>query len=124
MIDAPKFTDGTGGLTAPDQELITLTQAASLLPRIDGKKVRVSTIWRWCHIGLRGQRLDYVRIGRRVCTSREALGRFFDVLAEQDRQSPLSQVAQPRALRRRPITSRARQRAIAQADSVLERARF
>jgi hypothetical protein len=31
----------------PDEGLITLAQAARHLPKIDGKKVAIPTIWRW-----------------------------------------------------------------------------
>jgi len=68
----------------PDERLMTLTEATGLLPRIDGKKVAVCTLWRWCRKGLRGKYLDYVRVGRRICTTRQALLRFFTDLADLD----------------------------------------
>lgn len=72
--------DNTNARISPDQPLIMLTQAAGLLPRIDGKKVSVCTLWRWCRKGL----LEYVRIGRKICTMHEAMLRFFTQLAEID----------------------------------------
>ena len=132
MIDAPNATDLIDTVISPEEELITLTQAAGLLPRIDGRKISVCTLWRWCRKGLRGIFLQYVRVGRRVCTTQAALMRFFTALAELDQPSPgLRQAGQqdvpsahsrPHALKRRPITSRQRQRALAEADAVLERA--
>ena len=35
-----------------DEELITLTEATKHLPKVDGKKVAVCTLWRWCRRGL------------------------------------------------------------------------
>ena len=99
-----------------NEDLITLTEAARRLPRIDSKKVSVCTLWRWCRNSLRGERLEYVRVGRRVCTSPEALGRFFTRLVELDERVPPDTRSLPPSLKRRPITSRQRQCALAEAD--------
>ena len=54
------------------ETLITLTQAAQMLPG----RPHVSTLWRWYRRGIRGVRLEtYVLAGRRF-TSVEALERF------------------------------------------------
>lgn len=37
-----------------DEKLITLTEAAKLLPKVNGKKPALCTLWRWCRRGLRG----------------------------------------------------------------------
>jgi hypothetical protein len=106
-----------------DEQLITLTEAAKHLPRIDGRKVSVCTLWRWCRKGLRGARLEYLRVGRRVCTTREALMRFFTNLAELDERVPPP--GRPSFLAgRKPITSKQRLRALAETDEILERARI
>jgi hypothetical protein len=66
------------------ENLISLAQAAKLLPsRRDGKRVHVSCLYRWTNEGCRGIRLEYLQIGSTRCTSREALGRFFDALTSQ-----------------------------------------
>jgi hypothetical protein len=106
----------------PGEELITLARAANLLPKIDGKKVAVATLWRWCRKGLRGLFLPYVRVGRKICTTHAAMLRFFTQLAERDRCVLPDTRSQPRVLNRRPITSKQRQRALAEADAVLRRA--
>ncbi|HUT58122.1 MAG TPA: DUF1580 domain-containing protein [Phycisphaerae bacterium] len=129
-INAPLLPDArqTAGesvvrRSGSDAELITLAEAARHLPRIDGRKVSVCTLWRWARRGLRGARLEYVRVGRRVCTTREALMRFFTNLAELDeRVPPPGRPAFP--AKRKPITSRQRQHALAEADEILERARI
>jgi len=33
--------------TRPGEQLVTLTEAAKLLPEVDGRKVAVCTLWRW-----------------------------------------------------------------------------
>lgn len=61
------------------EKLISLAKASRLLPRFDGKKhPHPSTLWRWCTRGLDGVKLDHVHVGRRICTSAEALDRFLN----------------------------------------------
>jgi hypothetical protein len=58
-------------------ELVTLPQAAALFPRRRaGSKVSTSTLWRWYTRGSRGVRLEVVRIGGQVLTSRDAIRHF------------------------------------------------
>jgi len=107
-------------LVGASEQLITLTEAAKLLPRVNGRKPAVCTLWRWCRKGLRGQFLAYVRVGRRICTTRQAMLRFFTDLAEIDGQHAPVRHANPASLKHKPITSRERQRALAEADRILE----
>ena len=67
-----------------NEHLLTLTEATSFIPGQNGKRPSVSTVWRWCRKGLNGVRLEYVRCGRKILTSREALSRFIKRLAEAD----------------------------------------
>ena len=122
MDDTASQTHAVERQIGPDERLITLAEATGLLPRIDGKKVAVCTLWRWCRKGLRGKFLDYVRVGRRICTTREALLRFFTALAELDERVEPDRYAKPPSTNRTPVTSRQRQRALAEADAILERA--
>ena len=46
-----------------------------------GRPVSPATLWRWSSHGLRGVRLETVRVGGTTCTSTEALSRFFARLA-------------------------------------------
>jgi len=105
-----------------DEELITLTEAAKCLPKVNGKKPAVCTLWRWCRKGLRGISLEYVRVGRKICTTREALLRLFTDLAEIDDRVEPDRYVKPTSLKRTPITSRERHRALAEADAILEEA--
>jgi len=109
-------------LDAPTDELVSLSEAAKLLPKIDGRKIAVSTLWRWCRRGLRGEQLRYVRVGRKICTTHAALQRFFNRLTELDARVPPDTRSLPPSLRRSPITSKQRQKALAVADEILRRA--
>lgn len=63
------------------EELLTLPQAARAVPPVGGKRPHTSTLFRWTRDGVRGGiRLEAVRIGRKLCTSREALDRLFHAL--------------------------------------------
>ncbi|KPK50310.1 MAG: hypothetical protein AMK72_02505 [Planctomycetes bacterium SM23_25] len=107
---------GPAGRINANERLITVTQAAWYLPKVDGKKVSVCTLWRWCRKGLRGAFLEYVRVGRKICTTREAMLRFFTELAELDERIDADRYAKPASLKRslpKAITSRQRQRALA-----------
>ncbi len=103
-----------------NEQLLTLTEATKVLPRLNGRQPAISTLWRWCRKGVRGVRLEYVRIGRNIATSREALGRFFNALARADQPpgKPRESSGQPDL---RP-TPAARKRMLDEADRVLKKA--
>jgi hypothetical protein len=48
---------------------------------VPGKKVHFSTVFRWVTKGVRGVRLEAVRLGNRWLTSAEALQRFVERLS-------------------------------------------
>ena len=56
---------------------------AKQLPRVDGKRVSIPTIWRWATQGVRGVTLETIRLGGRYLTSLAAVERFGHKLAEQ-----------------------------------------
>lgn len=106
------------------EEILSLSEAASKLPRINGRRPHTSTLWRWCRKGCRGTRLEYVRVGSKIATSREALDRFFYALAVADAAAdsvpesappPTQQLATPK-----PRSEKARARAIEEARRKLE----
>ena len=102
----PSLTESESSrLVGASEQLITLTEAAKLLPRVNGRKPAV---------------LAYVRVGRRICTTRKAMLRFFTDLAEIDERHAPAHYTKPVSLRHKPITSRERQRALAEADRILE----
>ena len=67
------------------ERMMTLGDAAKLLC----PQPSVSTLWRWCRRGVRGVRLEYRRLGRRIVTSAQAIERFGSALAEKDGPPPI-----------------------------------
>ncbi len=89
--------------------LLSLTQAAKLLPaRRRGKRPHVSCLYRWTTSGCKGVILESIQIGGARCTSKEALGRFFE---------RITYAGEPRTDR----TPSRRQRAAAAAERELQR---
>jgi hypothetical protein len=90
------------------ETLLSLTQAAKILPRRRGNRpVHVSCMFRWTTSGCKGVILESIQIGGTRCTSKEALARFFECLTEATkagRQSiPTPQSARMTATRRKAI---------------------
>ncbi len=103
-----------------DEEVLTLPQAAACLPRIGGKKLHASTVWRWARRGLHGIRLETRRVGGRMVTSKRALEDFTKTLANlppEERPSAPVSVLPPRMR-----AERQRQRDIAKAEAELKAA--
>ena len=109
-----------------DETVLTLPEAAAVIPTQNGKKPSVSTIWRWCRKGLRGVQLEYLRCGRRILTSREALDRFFLALAASDERPEftLASSATPGSTNNARVVSQSGQTAITRAHEELEREGF
>jgi hypothetical protein len=98
------------------EELIPLTRVPTLpfVPRRRrGKKLNQTTVFRWANPGVRGARLETIRFGGTLCTTRSALLEFFRRLTPQVRSEPASPPPQAR-------TSRQRQLAAAKAARELE----
>lgn len=62
------------------EELISTTEACRRFPGQHGRGISLATLWRWIRTGRSGTRLETVRIGGRVYTSREAIQRFVRAL--------------------------------------------
>lgn len=60
------------------EKLVDLNEAARLLPKNDGKRVPLVVIWRWCTKGIGPDhlKLEYVKLGREIFTSEEAVYQF------------------------------------------------
>ena len=101
-----------------NEKLLSLTDAARAVPAIDGRRPHTSTIWRWCRRGIRGIRLEYLRLGHRVVTSEAAIGRFAQRLAEADTPPMSAAPTQPPKKR----TPRRRERDIQKAEATLAQA--
>lgn len=71
-----------------EDNLLSLHEATQYVPAINGKRHATSTLYRWCRRGIGGVRLEYVRIGRNIATTAEALDQFFKALAAADGRDP------------------------------------
>lgn len=82
----PHHTDHSpcGCSSLMKEGLLSFAQAARCLPAINGRRHAPSTVYRWCRWGIKGVKLEYVRIGRTMATTSAALNRFFAALAVAD----------------------------------------
>jgi hypothetical protein len=63
------------------EHILRLAEATQHLPlRRRGKQTHPATLYRWAKYGVRGIRLETIRVGGTLCTSLEALQRFCDRL--------------------------------------------
>ena len=71
------------------EEILPLAEAARRLPRLRaGRPTHPSTLWRWASRGVRGVRLETVRVGGTTATSTEALKRFCAALNGEPAAAP------------------------------------
>jgi hypothetical protein len=85
------------GIDLSEETLIPVGQIPKLLPpRPNGKRVHISACYRWITRGIRGVRLEVVRIGGSTYTSREAIARFAAHLSLPSDSSRLAVPAQRR----------------------------
>lgn len=99
-------------------EYLTLSQAAKILPRINGNRIHTSTLYRWTQ-RIKGPKLRYLRIGRKIVTTESWMQQFFCALASADTAQSDRQHAPIKRKRRRPAN---RQASIDQANEVLRNA--
>jgi hypothetical protein len=60
------------------ENLMSFGEATTLIPkRRAGRKCSTATLYRWVREGVRGVKLEAIAVGGGLCTSREALERFF-----------------------------------------------
>ena len=65
------------------ENVLSLTEATKHLPRRrKGKRPHVATLYRWAQQGIRGVRLETIRVGGTMCTSLESLQRFCQQLTQ------------------------------------------
>lgn len=76
------------------EQVVTFREAAKLCPRRRrGRKPHVSTFYRWSRTGL-----ETIRVGGQLCTSVEAVQRFFDRLTGTPSTRPSPVTTQRRAV--------------------------
>lgn len=98
------------------EEIFSLTTATKLpcfRNRRAGKRINVSTLWRWASVGVRGVKLETIMAGGSRTTSLEAIERFFDALTAQAEHRPVPQSPCMTATRKKQIE--AAERRLAQA---------
>jgi hypothetical protein len=75
------------------EQVVNFREGARLCPgRRQGRKPHVSTFYRWARMGL-----ETIRVGGQLCTSVEAMQRFFDRLTAASQTSRHSAHAPRRA---------------------------
>ena len=68
------------------EQVLSLREATQQLPRRrNGQRPHIATLYRWATEGLRGVHLETLQVGGTLCTSIEALQRFFERLGQQER---------------------------------------
>lgn len=79
-------------ITENHETLVTLEEATHFLPkRTTGARISAWTLRRWAKEGLNHEQLEVVKLGRTLCTSKEAIERFVENVTEawaMSRQSP------------------------------------
>ena len=64
------------------ETLVPVRNVPKLLPkRPNGRRIHISAVYRWMQRGVRGEKLEWVKVGGSTYTSREALQRFSDQLS-------------------------------------------
>lgn len=58
------------------ETMLSLTEARDAIADATGKRPDKATVARWIHRGVRGNKLEAVRLGSKLFTSTEALNRF------------------------------------------------
>lgn len=88
--------------TLDGEQLVAISEVPSLLPSRHGKKLHMSTVYRWVLKGARGRVLDSAMLGGVRYTSLEALGRFMGAspaeLIEARRQARIRRTLNERGL--------------------------
>lgn len=69
------------------ETIVSFSEASNHLPRRRAsKRPHPATLYRWASKGLHGIKLETIQVGGTLCTSIEALQRFFDSLSEINRK--------------------------------------
>ena len=60
------------------EDILTTNDARKEIASITGSRPDISTMTRWIHRGVGGTKLEAVRVGRQLITSRQAITRFIE----------------------------------------------
>lgn len=62
------------------EDLISIREAAAEWPAASGKRKAVQPIYRYAHRGVRGVKLEVMKVGHCYVTSRQAITRFLTAI--------------------------------------------
>lgn len=91
------------------ETLVTAAEATKIFPT----RPSPATVWRWMTRGTRGLHLESVVVGGQRYTSREAIARFLERLADTD--TTIKQIPEPRSKRERRESVKRAERILASA---------
>jgi len=84
-----------------EEQLLTLEEVTKRLPGRDGKRLHISSVFRWAQKGVAGVRLEVVKVGGRTYTTEESLQRFADQVTAARNGNPIPTATRTSAQRRR-----------------------
>lgn len=58
------------------EDVLTLQEARTEIANVTGRRVDKTTLYRWTLRGVAGVKLEHIRLGDRILTSRQAITRF------------------------------------------------
>lgn len=94
------------------EEMLELNKVPANLERRTGKRLNLSTVYRWINRGIAGVQLETILIGGCRYTSAQALNRFFtqSTLAKQGKLSKATAegIRRARAIRQKQVEHRAK----------------
>jgi hypothetical protein len=92
------------------ENLIALHQVPKHLPRRpNGKTLHLSAVYRWSTVGVRGTKLETLKIGGTQYTSEQALQRFANNLTGSSAPAPVTHVSRNRRAQARRAEQEIRQ---------------
>jgi hypothetical protein len=77
---APGYNQASSSILENEQ-IVSFAQGIEYIKIRTGRKLHTSAIWRWARKGVRGVKLECIRVGGEFMTSIEAIGRFTAALA-------------------------------------------
>jgi hypothetical protein len=114
-FDSPTSNRGFSKIEREEKELLmitledlkrqgglTLSQAAALIGSFTGRKPSVSTCWRWMDKGVRGVKLDSVRIGSTLYTTNGAIRMFITTQSANMGQERVEVTQTSQAIQQKP----------------------
>lgn len=75
-VSAPTVKESVQRILTED--VLTLQDARKVIGQLTGRRPDKTTMYRWCLRGVRGVKLEHVRLGGVIFTSRQAITRFIE----------------------------------------------